>query len=99
MSNEFISKLSALVNAAMQFGADPTGPNSKNLGERVNGLTVELERYVERLEAVAKAAKEYIHDCNALWRGELTIHEYAPGEDPKWRLRKVVDQLNQILSS
>ena len=53
-----------------------------------------LER-LHKLEAVAKAAREYLHDFDALVRDEPTIYRYEPGEDKTWRLRKALAALEE----
>jgi len=56
-------------------------------------VTRELLARFERLEAVAEAAREYLHDVDALVRNEPTIYQYEPGEDKTWRLRKALAAL------
>ena len=96
MSTEFLTKLNELVAAAMRCGFAPTGSKSEQeAAKEINALTEELVQYVSGLEAVVKAAKEYIHDCDAVLRGEPTLYEYEPGEDPRWRLREALEHLDR----
>ena len=51
MNTEFLTKLNALVAAAMRCGFAPTGSKSEQeAAEEINRLTAELIAYVERLE-------------------------------------------------
>lgn len=50
---------------------------------------------LHKLEKVAEAAREYLHDVDAFARDEPTIYQYEPGEDKTWRLRKALAALEE----
>jgi len=50
---------------------------------------------LRKLEAVAKAAREYLHDIDAPILNQPTIYQYEPGEDKSWRLRKALAALEK----
>lgn len=50
---------------------------------------------LHKLEAVAKAAREYLHDIDAPLRDEPTIYQYEPWEDKSWRLRRALAALEE----
>lgn len=55
MNTEFLTKLNALVAAAMRCGFAPTGSKSEQeAAEEVNRLTAKLIAYVEELEERAE---------------------------------------------
>ena len=53
----------------------------------------DLLEHLHKLEAVAKAAREYLHDIDAPLRNEPTIYQYEPWEDKSWRLRQALAAL------
>ena len=46
-----------------------------------------------KLEAVAEAAREYLHDIDAPALNQPTAYQYESGEDKSWRLRKALAAL------
>lgn len=51
---------------------------------------------LRRLEAVAKAAREYLHDIDAPILNQPTIYPYKSGEDKSWRLRQALAVLEEV---